>query len=247
MAKTLVFVPTYNEKENVQKLCQEILALKLELDILFIDDNSPDGTGALLDELARSEPRVKVQHRSGKLGIGSAHRTGIGWAYQHDYLTLITMDCDFTHPPARIPGLVGLAAGADIVVGSRFLQKNSLPGWNPLRKFLNSLGHFMTATLLRLPYDATGAFRLYHLDRISPAIFERVTSPGYSFFFESLYILHRNGYRIKEMPISLPARTYGHSKMRIIDAWRSFQLLLGIYYNSLFHSERYLIGKGNER
>ena len=104
--KLLVFIPTYNEKENVEKILHEIVDLGLDLDVLFLDDNSPDGTGEILDELAKKNNRVHVIHRQGKLGIGSAHQDAIRWAYRHKYTHLLTMDCDFTHPPAYIPVII---------------------------------------------------------------------------------------------------------------------------------------------
>src|SRR5271169_1676147 len=122
----LVFVPTYNERENVEVLCNEILSLGLDLDILFMDDNSPDGTGDIIDKLVSENANVYVIHRSGKLGIGSAHQDGISWAYDKGYSILITMDCDFTHPPEYIPRIIAHAAGYDVVVGSRYMNKDSL-------------------------------------------------------------------------------------------------------------------------
>lgn len=237
--KTLVFVPTYNERENVVKLCEDILALRLPLDILFVDDNSPDGTGDVLDDLSRKYANVFVLHRKGKLGIGSAHLEGIHWAHARGYPWLITMDCDFTHPPEHIPDLLREAKDYDIVVGSRYLLKDSLSGWNPYRKVLTFVGHLLTKYILKLSYDATGAFRLYRLDKIPPYAFSAVRSMGYSFFFESLYILNLNRYAIKEIPIKLPPRTYGHSKMGWSDAVHSFNLLVSVCLNTWFHRERY--------
>lgn len=237
--KTLVFIPTYNERENVEKIYNEIDGLGLDLDVLFLDDNSPDGTGEIIDELAKRNNRVHVIHRKGKLGIGSAHQVGIKWAYQHNYSLLITMDCDFTHPPDYIPVIINNSDDFDVVVGSRYMLKNSLAGWNLFRKFLTLAGHFMTKHLLKMPYDATGAFRLYHLDRITEYTFENVSSKGYSFFFESLYILHLNSHSIKEIPINLPPRTYGHSKMRLKDAWHSLAFLFTTSLTTLFYREKY--------
>ena len=156
--KTLIFVPTYNERENAPELFKQILALGLDADVLFLDDNSPDGTGQILDELAASNPCLQVIHRPGKLGIGSAHVAGITWAYDHGYTRLVTMDCDFTHSPGDIPRLLEALAGCEIVVGSRWMQANSLEEWNAFRRFLTGVGHFLTRCLLRMPYDATGAF-----------------------------------------------------------------------------------------
>jgi dolichol-phosphate mannosyltransferase len=216
MANTiLVFIPTYNERDNVKKLYERISNLNLPLDILFIDDNSPDGTGAVLDQI--NKPNVFVIHRSGKLGIGSAHKDGIAWAYSHGYGQLITMDSDFLHRPEDIPAMMEQAKTSDIVVTSRFLRNNSLREWTLWRKFLTTSGHMVTKLLLNMPYDITGAFRLYKIDRIPQGLFEKVTSNGYPFFPESLNILNRNGFRISEIPVMLPKRTYGNSKLKFRD------------------------------
>ncbi|HTL31226.1 MAG TPA: glycosyltransferase [Tepidisphaeraceae bacterium] len=215
-------MPTYNERENAGKMYQELRALGLDTDIVFLDDNSPDGTGQMLDELAKNDPRLFVIHRPGKLGIGSAHQTGIRWAYDRGYETLLTMDCDFTHAPSDLPRfLAEFEKGHDIVIGSRYLEADSLPGWNRLRKTLTAMGHLLTHHMLGMSYDATGAFRIYRLPRIPRQTFDLVSARGYAFFFESLFILHSNGLRIKELPIKLPARTYGHSKMSLKEAIRS--------------------------
>ena len=227
--ETLIFIPTYNERENVQELYSQIRAMGLGADILFLDDHSPDGTGHLIEELASRDASVKTIHRAGKQGVGSAHLEGIGWAYDHGYRTLITMDCDFTHQPADIPAFIQNASQADLVVGSRFMEKTSLKDWNLPRKALTHLGHFLTKWLLNVPQDATGAFRLYRLDRIPRRVFDGVRSVGYSFFFESLCILGLNGVRIKELPIDLPKRTYGHSKMTFGDSWNSLKRLFSMY------------------
>jgi dolichol-phosphate mannosyltransferase len=224
--RTLIFIPTYNEAENVEALYQEIEKLGLGCDFLFLDDNSPDGTGEIIDRLAEANPRVYTIHRAGKLGIGSAHTDGIHWAYARRYEVLITLDCDFTHSPDRIPDFLEYAGDHHVVIGSRFMREDSLPDWNAFRKALTYGGHFMTNVLLRMPLDATGAFRLYRLDRVPEEIFELVASKGYSFFFESLYVLWLNGAQVKEIPISLPARIQGNSKMQIRDAYQSFHLLL---------------------
>jgi dolichol-phosphate mannosyltransferase len=241
--RPLVFIPTYNECDNVVLLCQEICALGVDLDILFMDDNSPDGTGEVLDKLTRTYPNVLVRHRKGKLGIGSAHAEGIEYAYAEGYHILITMDCDFTHPPRHIVDLLREAQGADVVIGSRYMAKRSLAGWNLLRKLLTWTGHALTRLLLGMSYDATGALRLYRLDRIPRRLFALVRSQGYSFFFESLYVLHVNRMRIKEIPIALPPRTYGHSKMTWAEVRRSVALLFSTYASSILHRDRFLVGE----
>jgi dolichol-phosphate mannosyltransferase len=242
--KPLVFIPTYNERENVSKLCDEILALGIDLDVLFMDDSSPDGTGQIVDELARRHANVFAAHRPGKLGVGGAHRDGIQWAREHGYSAIITMDCDFTHPPRSIPEILAYARAndADVVVGSRYLQQKSLEGWNPLRLFLTHTGHLLTKSLLGMHQDATGGFRLYRLDRVPQRLFDLVSSNGYSFFFESLYLIFLNGYKIGEIPIALPPRTYGHSKMDLAEVKRSVGLLFSLYSTTQLSKEKFLLG-----
>lgn len=234
MQKRLILIPTYNEVENSERLCHEILNLNLKgTDILFIDDNSPDGTGKLLDKISKRSRNVKVVHRIGKLGIGSAHLDGIKWAYKRGYDILVTMDCDFTHSPSDIQKIINASSGFDVVVGSRYLQKKSLEGWNVHRKVLTLAGHFVTKILLGMNYDASGAFRLYKLNGIPIKIFGLIRSNGYSFFLESLYILNFNGFRIGQIPIKLPPRTYGHSKMKFRDVFTSISRIISLYIRSI--------------
>jgi dolichol-phosphate mannosyltransferase len=224
-----IFVPTYNERENVEELCRQILALGLDADLVFLDDNSPDGTGQVLDQLAAANPNVRVLHREGKQGIGSAHLHGIDWAYEQGYRALVTMDCDFTHSPSDIPRALETLETCDVAVGSRFLRKGSLPGWKLSRKALTLLGHFVTKFFLGVRYDSSGAFRAYRLDRIPRDVFGRVMAKGYAFFLESMLVLTRNRLRIRELAIQLPARTYGHSKMSWGEIVKSVKRLVSLY------------------
>src|SRR3954454_8907631 len=155
------------------------------------------------------------------------------------------MDCDFTHQPSDVQRLLAVArtSGKSVAIGSRYLQSNSLPGWNLLRRSLTYLGHFLTSNLLRLPQDATGALRVYQLSAIPRDLWTLVRSSGYSFFFESLFVLHRNGFAIEEMPIALPARTYGSSKMCLRETWRSAFRLLKLYGAALRRPESFLLPK----
>jgi dolichol-phosphate mannosyltransferase len=226
--KTLIAIPTYNERENAPEMCRQLLALNLPVDILFVDDNSPDGTGQLLDELAGQHPTVSVMHRPGKQGIGTAHVAAIRYAYEKGYQTLVTMDCDFTHLPSDVPRMLEKHANFDVTLGSRYMQENSLPGWNFLRRSLTHTGHALTRTMLGMKYDATGAFRVYRLTSIPVELFDLVKAPGYSFFFESLFVLSVNKFRIGELPIVLPARTYGHSKMSFIEAGKSARQVISL-------------------
>lgn len=240
MAKrTLIFIPTYNECENVENMCRELLALGLDADIVFLDDNSPDGTGQIIDRLAATHPRVSAMHRTGKLGIGTAHQAGIARAYEQGYDQLITMDCDFTHSPSDLPRLMAESEAFPVVVGSRYMRSGSLPGWNLMRRSLTNLGHFLTKRLLAMPEDATGALRVYDLTKVPHGLFKMVQSGGYSFFFESLFLLVQNGYTVKELPIVLPARTYGHSKMSYKEAFKSARQLFSLYAAKVSNPHRF--------
>jgi dolichol-phosphate mannosyltransferase len=231
--KTLIFIPTYDERDNVENMFRQLVALGLDADILFLDDNSPDGTGQILDNLAKDNPRLFVIHRPGRLGIGSAHVDGINWAYDHGYEILITLDCDFTHSPADVHRLLERSQTYAVTVGSRWMQSGSLPGWNLFRRALTNLGHVLTRHLLKLPYDATGAFRVYNLKKIPREVFDLVQSRGYAFFLESMFLFTRNEISISEVAIVLPSRTYGQSKMSVREAARS-----GLYIFSLYSADR---------
>ena len=239
--KTLIAVPTYNERENVRPMCEQILALGLDADLLFLDDSSPDGTGELLDELAAKHASVRVIHRPDKSGIGSAHLDAIALAYAEGYTRLVTLDCDFTHSPDLIPAFLARGETADVVVGSRYIESDSLPGWTLVRKMLTAGGHVLTKTLLGISQDATGAFRAYDLTRIPHAAFGLVRSRGYSFFFESLLVLTRNGFTVAEVPIKLPARTAGHSKMSLVEIRRSVQTLGTLFWATKTDPGRFVL------
>ncbi|PKO08075.1 MAG: hypothetical protein CVU40_17360 [Chloroflexi bacterium HGW-Chloroflexi-2] len=239
--KGLIFIPTYNEYENVENLIIQLENLNLGFDFLFIDDNSPDKTGALLDNLAKSKKNMYVLHRPRKMGIGSAHVDGIHWAYDNKYQVLITMDSDFSHSPVYIHELLKNYHNVDVIVGSRYLNKSSLSEWNFKRKFLTNSGHFLTKLIFKMPFDATGAFRLYNLETIPIECFSKERSTGYSFFFESIFILFKNNFKIKEIAINLPARTYGQSKMKFGDAVNSLILLVKMGFLNVLSPSVYLI------
>jgi dolichol-phosphate mannosyltransferase len=240
--RTLIFIPTYNERDNVRAMCAELLALGLDADVLFCDDSSPDGTGQILDELAQRHKRVQVMHRPGKQGIGSAHLDGIALAYARGYTRLVTLDCDFTHSPSLIPRFLEASKNTDVVLGSRYIEANSLPGWSIYRRSMTMLGHLLTQSLLNVAEDATGAFRVYNLETVPRALFDLVQSRGYAFFFESLFIIQRNGLRLVELPIALPARTYGSSKMSIQEVQRSVYTLLNLFVQEQISPTRFRLG-----
>lgn len=233
--KTLIMIPTYNEAENIERIYTELSNVLVDADLLFVDDNSPDGTGDIADRLAQSDERVRVIHRPGKLGVGAAHKDGINWAYDNGYQRLLTMDCDFTHSPSMVGEFLDADDAYDIAVGTRFVRDDSLGEWVWYRKTLTRAAHRMTVTMLGMPYDASGAFRFYRIDRIPREIFDRVRDGGYSFFWESLFILWRNGCKVREIPIDLPARTYGHSKMRYRDVVNGVTHLFATFFRYHFN------------
>ena len=239
--RTLVFIPTYNERGNVEAMHEQIRALGLDIDILFVDDNSPDGTGQFLEEIARRDLGLHVVHRRGKLGIGSAHLDGMAWSYDHGFDVLITMDSDFSHSPSDIVRLLERRHDAAIVVGSRYLRPDSLQGWNPLRRVLTALGHVLTRSLLKINEDATGAFRLYNLRSIPRSLWDKIGSRGYSFFFESLFVLKANGFSIAEIPIVLPARSAGSSKMSFREAARSARRVVSLFLRNVIDPAQFLL------
>jgi dolichol-phosphate mannosyltransferase len=239
--RTLIFVPTYNERDNVKRMATALLELPIVADLLFMDDGSPDGTGDILDEVAQSNPRLSVIHRSRKSGIGSAHLEGIRFAYDNHYDRLVTLDCDFTHSPSDVLTLIDKSTGYCAATGSRYLERDSLPGWNLLRRFLTAFGHFLTTYFLGIGFDATGALRAYDLRRIPRELFDLVQAREYGFFFESMFLLVNNRFSITEFPIVLPARTYGTSKMTTRDALRSGSQLLGLSLGRVFRSSKFKV------
>jgi len=240
-------IPTYDERDHIAEMIKQLEDENLGADILFVDDNSPDGSGDLIELESKKRNNVFIIRRPGKDGIGSAHQTGINYAYAKNYEMLVTMDCDFSHSPHYIPDFIRASGDADVVVGSRYLLKNSLSEWNVMRKVLTYTGHFLTKFLLGMNYDATNAFRLYNLKSIDSDVFSLVKSRSYSFFFESLFILHHNDFSITEIPISLPRRTYGTSKMSYRDIFISLKLLLYMFFRKIFQRRKFLLSPKGTR
>lgn len=235
-------VPTYNEAENVEPLANRILATVPDCRLLFIDDNSPDGTGHILDRMALAEPRITVIHRTAKNGIGVAHLVGIDYAYDNNFAVLVTMDGDLTHVPEHIPLLLDQLRGNEVVAGSRFHPDGDLENWPLVRKALAHGGHVMTRLLLGFPHDANGAFRAYDLSAVPREVFRLARSTGYSFFFETMTLLTMNGARISEIPVVLPARASGRSKMRVADGLTSVKMLLMTAVRMRFRAQTCLVG-----
>ena len=214
MEKTVVIIPTYDERENVGPISQAVRQHVPEADILFVDDNSPDGTGRLLDELAQQDPHLHVLHRPGKQGLGRAYIAGFKWALAQGYEFIFEMDADFSHSPAELPNFLRAAADADLVLGSRYIGGIRVMNW-PLSRLLLSTGAGAYVRLVTgLPvYDPTGGFKCFRRSVLEAINLDRITSSGYSFQIEMTHNAWMKGFRIKEIPIVFEDRRMGYSKM----------------------------------
>ena len=209
-----VIIPTYNEKENIVDLVNQILALPLDVHVIVADDNSPDGTGQIADDLAKQEPRVSVIHRPGKLGLGTAYIAGFKQGLAAGANRLITMDADFSHNPSYIPELVELANYYHITIGSRYIPDGGVQNWELHRRFLSwGANAFARTTLGLKAHDCTAGFRCYHREVLLNINLDRIFSNGYSFLVEMIFRCQRMGYTVGEIPIIFANRERGSSKI----------------------------------
>jgi dolichol-phosphate mannosyltransferase len=212
--KALLCLPTYDERENLAPMIDAVLAAVPQVDVLVIDDNSPDGTGLLADEIAAREPRVKVLHRAGKEGLGRAYLAGFAWALARDYGLVLEMDCDFSHDPRYLPGMLAAAEEADLVLGSRYVKGGGTVDWGLLRKLISRGGSFYARTILGLPVrDLTGGFKCFRREVLEAIDLATVECTGYAFQIELTYRAVRRGFQVREIPIVFADRRVGHSKM----------------------------------
>lgn len=228
MPHALIVVPTYNERDNVRGIAARLLAA-LATDLLVVDDNSPDGTGALLDEIAAAEPRVHVMHRAGKLGLGTAYIEGFGWGLARGYEVLFQMDADGSHDPRYLPQMLALAEdGADVVVGSRYVPGGGTENWGLARKLLSRGGSLYARTILGVDLrDVTAGFMCWRRAALEAVELSSITSNGYSFQIEMKYRAIQKNLRVVETPIVFVDRRVGQSKMSraifveaLLQVWR---------------------------
>jgi glycosyltransferase involved in cell wall biosynthesis len=233
--QALVIVPTYNEKENLAKLVARLRALPGDVHVLVVDDNSPDGTGDIADNMAAVDPGVHVLHRSGKLGLGTAYKSGFGYGLAQEFHYLCTMDADFSHSPESVPDLLGKAAsGYDLVVGSRYVPGGAVVGSTPVRKFVsygaNWLAHIVLGVAVR---DCTAGFRCYRRCVLETINLDAIFSSGYSFLIEMAFHCQRAGFRIGEVPITFVNRTEGASKISKNEIYKAFYTLVRLRTQAL--------------
>lgn len=212
--KTLIVVPTYNERDNLVPLANRLLALPTLVDLLVVDDNSPDGTGKLADDLAAKHPSIHVLHRSEKNGLGRAYCAGFAWALERDYELIMEMDGDLSHNPDDIPRFLEAAANADLVLGSRYCNGIRVINW-PLRRLVLSMGAGMYVRIITgMPFsDPTGGFKCFHRRALNAVDLKAVRSNGYSFQIELTHKIWRQGMKVAEVPIIFSERIQGASKM----------------------------------
>ena len=214
IAKIVVLIPTYNERENLSMIVSRTRAAVPEADILVLDDNSPDGTGAVADQLAAEDGQVHVLHRRSKEGLGAAYLAGFAWALDKGYDVLVEMDADGSHQPEALPSLLGALADADVVLGSRWVSGGSVVNWPIHRKVLSLGANVYTRVLLGMPIgDATGGFRAYRASALRTLDLHDVGSLGYCFQVDLVWRAVRRGLTVVEVPITFVERTIGDSKM----------------------------------
>ena len=212
--KSLIILPTYNEKENIEKLIEEIRKLKRNFHILIIDDNSPDGTGTIADRLATKYSEVSVIHRPAKLGLGTACLAGFRYALQSNYDLVFTMDADFSHHPKYLTNLLEKAKDYDLVIGSRYIKDGKIKNWPLYRLILSRGANVFVRILTGLPIlDSTGGFNCYWGKVLEKIDFGTIVSDGYAFQIEMKHRLWRKGFSFKEVPIAFVDRTRGRSKI----------------------------------
>ncbi len=225
--RILVTLCTYNERENLEPLVEEVRRHVPEADVLVVDDNSPDGTGQLADKLAEQDPHVRVLHRQGKLGLGSATLAGFRYAIDHGYDWLVNLDADFSHPPRYLPDLLAKRGQADVVVGSRYVPGGRIEGWGLWRHFMSRGINTYARWLLGLPVrDCSGAFRCYRVAKLKELDLDGVWSRGYSFQEEILFRCRQAGCRFVEVPITFEDRRFGQSKIN----WKEAVVALGLLF-----------------
>jgi dolichol-phosphate mannosyltransferase len=212
--ETLIIVPTYNERENLPRIAQKLLSLPVAVDLLVVDDNSPDGTGKIADELAAQHPQIHVLHRTEKNGLGRAYIAGFKWALEKKYEFIFEMDCDFSHNPDDIPAFLEAAEDADLVLGSRYCGGVRVLNWPLKRLLLSRCAGVYVWLVTGMPLtDPTGGYKCFRRHALQSIDLDAVRSNGYSFQIEMTHKLWRTGFKIVEVPIIFTDRTQGQSKM----------------------------------
>ncbi|MEV6652299.1 polyprenol monophosphomannose synthase [Streptomyces sp. NPDC051219] len=243
LGTALVIIPTYNEAENIKPIVARVRSSVPEAHVLVADDNSPDGTGKIADELAVEDDHVQVLHRRGKEGLGAAYLAGFRWGIEHGYGVLVEMDADGSHQPEELPRLLTALKGADLVLGSRWVPGGRVVNWPKSREFLSRGGSTYSRLLLDVPIrDVTGGYRAFRTDTLEGLGLEEVASQGYCFQVDLARRAVKAGYHVVEVPITFVERELGDSKMSrdiVVEAlWRVTAWGVGTRANRLLGRER---------
>lgn len=212
--RTLVMVPTFNEAAGIELLLERALAAHPTLEVLVIDDGSPDGTGEIADKFSERDPRVSVLHRDSKQGLGRAYVAGFRRGLERGFDRMVEMDADLSHDPDDLPRLIAASEGADLVIGSRYVQGGSVEGWSKGRHLLSRVANLYSMVMLGFPiHDSTSGFRCYRREVVESLNLDGIASGGYAFQIEMAYHAWRKGFRVAEVPIVFQERGSGQSKM----------------------------------
>ncbi|GAA1793368.1 polyprenol monophosphomannose synthase [Luedemannella flava] len=214
VGRVLVVIPTYNEAENIRVITDRLRKAVPAAYVLVADDNSPDGTGAIADELAAADDHIKVLHREGKQGLGAAYLAGFAWAREHDYDVVVEMDADGSHAPEELPKLLDALANADLVLGSRWVPGGKVVNWPAHRFAISRIGNFYVRTAIGVPVkDITGGYRAFRMAVLDKIELDSVASQGYCFQIDLAWRALKQGFRVVELPITFAERERGASKM----------------------------------
>jgi dolichol-phosphate mannosyltransferase len=214
VGRVLVVIPTYNEADNVRMIVGRVRRAVPQVDILVADDNSPDGTGAIADELSAADEQVHVLHRPGKQGLGAAYVAGFAWAREHGYEAVVEMDADGSHAPEQLPHLLDALRDNDAVIGSRYVAGGTVVNWPKRRLLLSRGASLYTRICLGVPYrDTTAGYRAYRIPVLEKIEIDSVNSQGYCFQIDLTWRAHKYGFRVVEVPITFADREHGASKM----------------------------------
>jgi dolichol-phosphate mannosyltransferase len=212
--RALVVIPTYNEAESIETVIGKVIGADHRVEVLVVDDSSPDGTGDLVARLAGVDQRVHLLRRPGKQGLGVAYRAGFAWGMERGYGAMVEMDADLSHPPDRLPALLDELERADLVIGSRYVPGGSTVNWSPLRKLISRGGNAYVRLALGLPvHDATAGYRAYRTEVLEALPVSAIESNGYCFQVETAHRTWREGFVVVEVPITFTERVSGVSKM----------------------------------
>lgn len=237
MSKTIIIIPTYNEAENVSKIIPEILEVtKNEVDILIVDDNSPDGTADIIIEMQKTTPNLHLLHRPKKAGLGTAYCAGFEFAIKNGYDFIFEMDADFSHDPKEIPNFLKAIENYDLVIGSRYIGGIRVLNWPIKRVLLSTFANYYTKIITGMPiFDATGGFKCFRRKVLESIDLKKIKSNGYAFQIEMNYKAYKKGFRIHEIPIVFYERTKGDSKMSKKIVFEAAWMVWKLRFQSLFN------------